>query len=603
VANCSGYYGDRASAAREMVDGGKIDVLTGDYLAELTMLILWKARQRNPELGYARTFLDQMEDVLGTCLDRGIKVVTNAGGLNPAGLARDLRAVADRLGLSPSIAYIEGDDVIDHLEGWMADGHELRHLDTGRPLAELAEPPITANVYLGAWGIVDALNGGADIVICPRVTDASVVVGPAAWAFEWARDDWDALAGAVLAGHVLECGAQATGGNYSFFTEIPDPIRPGFPLAEISADGSSVITKHPGTPGQVSRGTVTAQLLYEIDRPAYLNPDVTTHFDSVEILDEGEDRVRLSGQRGSAPSDTLKVCLNYHGGYRNAYRCMITGLDIEEKAQFAVDSVFRAVGGREVFDAVDVQLIRSDHHDARTNVEAVAQLVITVKDRDADVVGKKFASAVNGIGLSIYPGNYNDIVSPRATEYGVLWPTLIPASLVTPLVVIDDHAPVAVAPRSEMEAATSRGDRSNFSQPPHHASRAWLEEPTSVVTLGRVTGARSGDKGGNANIGVWARTDEAYEWLVAYLTVDKVHELLVETSGLVIDRYELGNLRALNFVVHGILGEGVAATVRSDAQAKSLGEFLRSRLVDVPDRLLLEVPRESVGARTANAQP
>ncbi len=582
VANVSGYYGDRASAAKEMLEGGPVDVLTGDYLAELTMLILWKGRQRRPDGGYAHTFLTQMESVLGTCLDRGVKVVANAGGLNPTGLAAELAAVAERLGLHPTIASIDGDDVTERLEGWLGDGLDLRNMDTGERLADVGVTPITANVYLGAWGIVEALSVGADVVICPRVTDASVVVGPAAWAFDWARDDWDALAGAVLAGHVLECGTQATGGNYSFFGEIADPVLPGFPLAEIFPDGSSVITKHPGTPGQVSSGTVTAQLLYEIGDPAYLNPDVTTHFDTVRITEEGGDRVRLSGQKGSPPPETLKVCINYHGGFRNTYTCMIAGLDIEAKAKFAVDSVFAAAGGADRFETTDVRLVRSDRADAATNDEAVAKLSITVKDRDADLVGKRFAAAVNGIGLAIYPGNYNEIVSPQPTEYGVMWPTLIPASLITQRIVVGEAEPIELS----CVPATGSEESDAIAVPPYAPKLDWSGEPTERAPLGRLVGARSGDKGGNANIGVWARSTDAFDWLAQFLTAEKLRELLPETAGLAVDRYELANLRSLNFVVHGILGEGVAATTRPDAQAKSLGEFLRSRLVDLPSSLL-----------------
>jgi hypothetical protein len=580
VANCSGYFGDRATAAQEMLDGGPVDILTGDYLAELTMLILWKTRQRRPDGGYARTFLAQLEGVLGTCLDRGVKVVANAGGLNPAGLAEELEAVAEKLGLHPTIAYIDGDDVTDRLSGWVADGIDLRHLDTGRSLAEAEVVPITANVYLGAFGIVEALAAGADVVICPRVTDASVVVGPAAWAFGWQRDDWDRLAGAVVAGHVLECGTQATGGNYAFFTEIADPVRPGFPLAEIHEDGSSVITKHPGTPGQVSLGTVTAQLLYEIDTPAYLNPDVTAHFDTVRIVEVGDNRVLLSGQRGSPPPETLKVCINHHGGYRNRYSCLLTGLDLEAKAAFAADSVFAAVGGRENFDAVDVRLTRTGRPDAPTNAEAMARLTITVRDRDALKVGRSFAAAVNGIGLAIYPGNYNDLVDAEPTEVGVMWPTLVPASLVPQRVVVGGEEIVVApdTPTARAEPVVLAADST--------AGRDWSAEPVERAPLGRVAGARSGDKGGNANIGVWARSDEAYDWLAGFLTVERLETLLPETAGLTIERYELANLRALNFVVRGLLDEGVAATNRPDPQAKSLGEFLRARTVELPISLL-----------------
>jgi Acyclic terpene utilisation family protein AtuA len=583
VANCSGYWGDRRSAAREMVDGGHIDFLTGDYLAELTMMILWKTRQRRPGEGYARSFLTQMEDVLGTCMDKGIKVVANAGGLNPAGLAADLRQVAERLGLRPTIAHIEGDDVIERLPEWLSDGVPLRNLDSGTALSDLTVKPLTANVYLGAQGIVRALDAGADIVVCPRVTDASVVVGPAAWAFDWATDDYDALAGAVVAGHILECGTQATGGNYAFFEEIENPILPGFPLAEIHSDGSSVITKHPGTPGQVSVGTVTAQLLYEIDHPAYLNPDVTARFDTVKIEQQGPDRVLLHSQRGAPPPNTLKLCLNYPGGYRNSYTSFVTGLDIEAKAAFAVASIFAAVGGAERFDTTDVRLVRTDHPDARSDVESAARLTVTVKDSNPDLVGPEFAAAVNGIGLAIFPGNYNLVVSPKATEYGVLWPTLVSAELVTQRVVLDGTQLVEL-PGGPV-GATDLTTRPEV-EPLPPSGRLWDEEPTERLPLGLVVGGRSGDKGGNANLGLWCRDDESYDWMRWFLVPERVQELLPEAAELEVLRYELPHLRAVNVVVRGILGEGVAATTRPDAQAKSLAEFLRSRVVDIPTVLI-----------------
>src|SRR6201985_3749183 len=268
IANCSGFYGDRLAAAREML-AGPVDVLTGDYLAELTMLILWKARQKEPGLGYATTFLRQMEEVLGMCLERGIKVVANAGGLNPAGLAAKLTELSGRLGLNTSVAYRTGDDLIPVLGDLQAAGHDLVNLDTGVPLANADLPVVTANASLGGWGITAALQAGADVVVCPRVTDASLVTGPAAWRHGWARADWgaprgadgDAWAAAGAAGHVIECVPQGTGGNYSFPAEITNRRYPGFPIAEVAEDGSSVITKHHGTGGVVSTGTVTAQLL------------------------------------------------------------------------------------------------------------------------------------------------------------------------------------------------------------------------------------------------------------------------------------------------------------------------------------------------------
>ncbi len=376
IGNCSGFYGDRIAAAREMVEGGPIDVLCGDYLAELTMLILAKAQAKDPNGGYARTFLTQMEQVLGTCLDRRIKVVANAGGLNPAGLGTALRELAGRLGLTAHVAHVEGDDLRGNLDA------------IAPPVGETK--PVSANAYLGAWGITEALRSGADVVVTGRVTDASLVVGPAAWWHGWGPEDWDRLAGAVVAGHVIECGPQATGGNYAFLDKITDRRYPGFPIAEVAEDGSSVITKHPGTGGLVSVGTVTAQLLYEIAEPAYLGPDVVTHFDTIRLTQQAEHRVAISGTRGSPPPDTLKVALNEAGGFRNTMTMVLTGLDIEAKAAFAEQQLFDVLGGRDAFDEVDVRLLRFDVPDAPTNEQACAHLRVTVKDADPRKVGRAF---------------------------------------------------------------------------------------------------------------------------------------------------------------------------------------------------------------------
>jgi Acyclic terpene utilisation family protein AtuA len=580
IANCSGFYGDRFAAAREMVEGGPIDVLTGDYLAELTMLILWKARQKDPGAGYARTFLGQFEQVIGTCLDRGITIVVNAGGLNPAGLADRLRETAGRLGLAPKIAHVEGDDLLGRIGELTEAGLTLANVDTGEPLAKAGVTPVTANAYLGGWGIAAALRAGADVVVCPRVTDASLVVGPAAAWHGWTPADLDALAGAVVAGHVIECGPQATGGNYSFMSELPDRRYPGFPVAEVAGDGSSVITKHPGTGGLVSVGTVTAQLLYEIAGPEYANPDVVARFDTIRLDADGPDRVRIRGTRGGPPPADLKVALNYLGGYRNTMTMVLTGLDIEEKAARAQTLLFDLLGGKDRFGEVDVRLIRADRPDAPANEQATAELRITVKDRDPAKVGRSFSSATIELALAGYPGFFTTSPPTAESAYGVYWPALVPATVVEHAVVLPDGTrevipPPGVVAGTEVAAGEAAGEGA-----PAPAG------PTRRAPLGLVCGARSGDKGQNANVGFWAREPHAYAWLRGYLDVGRFRQLLPEADGLEIRRYELPNLLAVNFVVVGLLGLGVAASTRPDPQAKGLGEYLRSRYADIPVELL-----------------
>jgi Acyclic terpene utilisation family protein AtuA len=596
VANCSGFYGDRRSAPRELLEGGPIDVLTGDYLAELTMLILWRSRGRDPAKGYAGGFLDQMEECLGLAADRGVKVVANAGGLNPAGLAAELRSLAARLGLDVSVAHVEGDDLLGRLDALRAAGEPLAHLDTGAPLAAAGVAPVTANAYLGAWGIVAALEAGADLVVCGRVTDASLVVGPAAWHFGWAADDWDRLAGAVVAGHVLECGTQATGGNYAFLDELPGAGPPGFPIAELAADGSAVVTKHPGTGGLVSVGTVTAQLLYEIAGPAYENPDVVARFDTVRVEDAGPDRVRLWGARGEPAPDRLKVAINYLGGFRNSMSFVLTGLDPEAKAAMAEAALFDRLGGRDRFQTAETHLVGRPSPDPITAEEAVAELRITVKDPDPSKVGRAFSGAAIELVLASYPGCYTTTPPTDATPYGVYWPTLIRADLVEQLVVLDDGRRLPVNPPPGPPGALEPGGPApgppvgERSPTPGAAPGAVhspsVPGPTTRAPLGRVFGARSGDKGGNANVGVWARSEPAYRFLVGFLTVERFRELIPEARDLPTHRYELPNLLALNFVVVGLLGEGVSSSTRIDPQAKGLGEWLRARVVDLPVELL-----------------
>jgi hypothetical protein len=558
VGNCSGFYGDRLSAMREMLAGGDLDYLTGDYLAELTMLILGRDRAKHPDRGYAKTFLTQLEECLGLAHDRGVRIVANAGGLNPAGLADAVRALAERLGIPARVAHVEGDDLQPRAE----------ELGLGTPL--------TANAYLGAWGIVDCLDDGADVVVTGRVTDASVIVGPAAAHFGWGRTDYNQLAGAVVAGHVIECGVQATGGNYAFFTEVPDLTYAGFPLAEIHADGSSVITKHPGTGGLVSVDTVTAQLLYEVTGARYANPDVTARMDSIDLSDDGPDRVRISGVVGEPPPPTLKVSLNSIGGFRNAMTFVLTGLDIDAKAEL----VRRQLEATLTVKPAELEwtLARTDHADADTEEAASALLRCVVRDPDSANVGRQFSSAAVELALASYPGFTVTAPPGEGQVYGVFTPGYVDAAEVPHVAVHSDGT------RTDIAAATETRELAPADPPP--LPEPLPGGPTRRVPLGLIAGARSGDKGGSANVGVWVRTDEQWRWLAHTLTVELLKELLPETADLPVTRHLLPNLRAVNFVIDGILGQGVAYQARFDPQAKGLGEWLRSRCLDVPERLL-----------------
>ena len=577
IANCSGFLGDRFSAAREMVDGGPIDVLTGDYLAELTMAILFRQKLKDAALGYARPFLRQMEAVMGTCLERRIRVVSNAGGLNPRGLAEALQALADKLGLAPKIAFIEGDDLLPRLAELQDQGEAFVHLDKGVGLQEAGAQPISANAYIGGWAVTEALARGADIVVAGRLADAALVTGPAAWHFGWRREDWDRMAGAAVAGHIIECSAQATGGNYPFIEEIPSFHKVGFPIAEIHADGSAVITKHPGTGGRVSVGTVTAQLLYEIQSPAYLTPDVTARFDTVRLAAEGEDRVRVSGVQGAPPPATTKVCLNTLYGHRNSMALVLTGLDIAAKARILEETVVEALGGREQYAVFDVQLVRSDQADPATNEEAFAYLRFGVMDPDPAKVAR-FSAAIVELALASIPGFTATAPPAKGTPAIQHWPAVVANRHIRPEVAIgEDRVSVEPLAGGEVEPPSPNATTA--------ASPFTPTAETVQMPFGRLFGTRSGDKGGNANLGVWARSDAAYGFLRGFLTTERLAALLPDVAPYAIERYALPNLRALNFYIKGFLGEGVAASLKSDPQAKTLGEYLRVKSIPVPAAL------------------
>jgi hypothetical protein len=583
IGNCSGFFGDRTHAAREMVEGGPIDVLTGDWLAELTMYILHKTRERSG--GYARTFLGELEEVLPTCIERGITVVSNAGGLHPEGLAAAVGELARRQGLEVHVASVSGDDITPRLAELRAQGEEFVNLDTGERLPADAAV-VTANAYLRARPIADALAAGAQVVVTGRMTDAALVVGPALHAFGWSDTDLDAIAGAVVAGHVIECGAQCCGGNYAFFEEVPGRDRIGFPLAELQSDGSSVITKHPGTGGLVTVGTVTAQLLYEIGGPRYLSPDAVARFDTIELSQVGPDRVRIAGIRGEPPPPTLKVTANLDAGWRNSMTLALTGAQVAEKARFAAGAVWAGVpGGRAAF-AETAEDLSGD-----LTGGGMAYLRLAVRGDDELAVGRAFSGAVVETSLSSYPGTFFTSAPSRAQGVARYWPTTVAAGAVTPRLECDGQ-PVPVTPMPMPSVSTGVADATAVAGvsggPPSQPGTAGGDLVS--VPLWVLVGARSGDKGGDANVGVWADDDAVAAWLEREFSVVAFKTLLPELEPFAVSRYPLPNLRAVNFVVHGVLGWGVASNLRLDTQAKGLGELLRSRLIEVPAELVATGP-------------
>ncbi|MFJ2759103.1 acyclic terpene utilization AtuA family protein [Nocardioides sp. NPDC087217] len=560
IGNCSGFYGDRFSAMRDMLEGGRLDVLTGDYLAELTMLILGKDTLKDPSTGYAKTFLRQVADSIDLALQREVKIVSNAGGLNPAGLAQAIEA----LGTSAKVAYVDGDDLRGRLDS---------HPDA-----------LTANAYLGAFGIAHALDAGADIVVTGRVTDASVVVGPAIAHHGWKRDSYDELAGAVVAGHVIECGTQATGGNFSgFLTMSPQArARPlGFPVAEIAVDGSSIITKQDETGGTVTVDTVTAQLLYEIQGPLYLGPDVTTDLTSIRLEEVGIDRVAITGVTGTPPPATLKVAVNSLGGYRNSAEFVLTGPDIDAKAAWLRDQLDAELP---IGPDYTWSTYRVPAPDSPTEEGAACILRLSARAADADAVGRALTAPAIELALASYPGFHVTAPPGRPSPFGIYKAAYVRRDRAPETVHLPDGSTYEVpAPLAYAEPSPQRPQ--TFASPAFGVPVGSLRS----VPLGDLVYARSGDKGGDANLGLWVpqgRPDVAVEWLLRTVTQPWVRKLIPEAEELAIDITPLPHLRGVNIVIHDLLGEGVAASTRFDPQAKGLGEWARSRFVDIPEEFL-----------------
>ena len=444
VAGGQGFWGDWLEAPRRQVEGGSIDYLVLDYLAEVTMSILQKQKGRDTAMGYARDIVPTLEQIFPTLIERGVRVVANAGGVNPRACALAIRAAADRqrVGRSVQIAVVTGDDLMPRLDELIAAGHAFANMETGAPLATIRDQVLAANAYLGAAPIVDALGRNATVVITGRTTDTALTIGPLRHEFGWATDAYDALAGALVAGHVIECGAQSTGGNCLYdWRNIPDLADIGYPIVECAADGSFVVTKHPGTGGRVSVPSVAEQLVYEMGDPrSYFTPDVIADFSTIQLAEAGPDRVSVSGTTGRAPTDQLKVSIAYHAGYKAVGALVYAWPDAYEKAQLA-DRVIRERLDRLGlhFDRVLTEFVGANAtHGALAGPPspdlAEVQLRIGVRGpREADV--ERFTREIAPLVLNGPPsGTGYGGARPRPQEIVAFWPALVDARVVRPVV-------------------------------------------------------------------------------------------------------------------------------------------------------------------------
>jgi len=586
IANCGGFWGDDPTAALRQVEGGPIDYLVMDYLAEVTMAILQKQRQKRPEAGYATDFLVQLRDVLPRCAEKGIRVISNAGGVNPIACGKAVEELARELGVADRIkvGVVLGDDIHGELDALIAGGEILAHMETGDPLSSVRDRVLSANVYLGAAPVVKALDMGANVVISGRVTDTGVTLAPMIHEFGWSDHDWDRLAAGIVGGHIIECGTQCTGGNFTDWRLVPSFRHMGYPLLEVSPDGTFVVTKHPGTGGLVSRHTVSEQLLYEMGSPAYIAPDCIARFDSIRLEEVGPDRVRVSGVRGAEAPEKLKVSVSFEQGYRAFGRLLVSGPDTLAKARKVAELFWECAGGEASYEATSTQIIGWDASHPPLGKEEPSEVLVqlAVRDPESKGIDQRFGPQLVPRVLASVPGiSYlADQGRPRSSSVVGYWPALLSRSAVkTRVVVGGETAEVSTARPSGRKAAPFHPEAVPSRKAP--ASREKVKVPLSRLCLGR-----SGDKGDTCNIGIIARSPALHDWVREFLTPEVVKSRFAGICHGEVERFEVPNLLAFNFLLHESLGGGGTLSLLLDAQGKTYAQYLLAMDVEIDSALV-----------------
>lgn len=594
IANAGGYWGDDLAQFKRQIELGPVDFVTLDFLAEITMSIMQKQRARDPRAGYARDFIPQVEESLELLLERGVRVISNPGGVNPLACREALLAMAEKHGRTLEVAAVVGDDLMDRLDELTAQGVTLDDMDTGAPFARVRDRVASANAYYGAWPVVEALGTGAQIVVTGRCTDTGITLAPMIHSFGWAPDDWDRLASGIVAGHIIECGAQSTGGNFTDWRSIRDFAGIGYPIVEVSSDGSFIVTKHARTGGAVTVRTVKEQLLYEMGDPrSYITPDVIADFATIRLEQAGRDRVRVWGVRGRPAPPSLKVSAAHTDGFKASGTLILSGPHAAEKARAFGQLFWKRLGIS--FEACHTELIG---HSACWGPLAgdmdVPEVLLRLSVRDHDRAKlEAFSKMVPAVILSGPPGVAVTGGRPQAQEVMAYWPALVPRDLVKPRLVtragetplewptplLPAQKPVTL-PKPEWPAVKRGGS-------------------TVRVKLSELAHGRSGDKGDTANIGIIARSPEIYPWLARTLTAKVVKQRFKGICLGKVERHEVPNLGALNFLLHESLGGGGTVSLRIDAQGKTYSHALLAMELRAPAALLAAARRADRAASGA----
>jgi len=586
IGGAAGFWGDSAIATPQLLAVPELDYLVFDYLAETTMAILQRARMKDAALGYATDFVSAVvKPHLGECLARGIRLIANAGGLNPLGCRDAILAAAKEAGLAPKVAVVLGDDLLSQIETLRAQG--VREIQQGTPLPAKV---LSANAYLGAQPIAAALAAGADIVVTGRCVDSAVTLGAAAHAFGWDWRDWDRLAQASLAGHLIECGAQATGGLFTDWIDVPDWANIGYPLVEMHADGSFELTKPAGTGGAVSVGAAAEQMLYEIGDPAnYALPDVACDFRRVQIEGSGPERVRVSGALGRAPSPRYKVSATWQDGYQINILMAIRGIAARAKAQKTADALIErtraqmATRGFGDYGELRVEMLGCEsHYGPHARSGETREVVLRIAARHAQAKALAFLQKESvSAGTSMGPGTRSHF-GGRAD----IQPVVKLYSFLLDKSVVPAEVRCGETTRCMPRAAETGADTTPGEVPAAAAADTAGAGDLVEVPLVRLAFARSGDKGDDANIGVIAREQKYLPWLRAELTAERVRAYFAHLVQGRVERFDVPGIHAMNFLLHAALAGGGTSSLRSDPLGKSYAQMLLDLPLRVPRALL-----------------
>ncbi len=592
IGNAGGYWGDDPNALERQVFGGRLDYISMDFLAEITMSILQKQRSTDPEAGYARDFLPMLKRVLPKLMQDGTTIITNAGGVNPEACAQAIAKLASELNLNPKIAIVYGDDILQDLGRLQASGIAFDNMEDGSKFAPVADRIQAANIYFGAAPVVEALKWKPNIVVTGRVTDTGITIAPMIHEFGWKLNDWDRLAHGIVAGHIIECGSQSTGGNFTDWEKVQSFDEIGYPIVEVSEDGSFIVTKHEGSGGLVSVDTVREQLFYEMGSPkAYITPDVVADFSSIRLEAAGSDKVRVFGIKGSEPTPLYKVSMAYEDGFKSTGSIMISGPNARKKAEAFSRIFWKRLQGPYLETLTEYVGFNSCHrslvHKEDGN-EILLRLGARAKEeKDLRLFGKMIPSLI----LSGPPGVAVIGGVPKAQKVMSYWPALMPKSAVAPRIALFENGervaekqvndtPVGNFQVKELEAQVA-------SKPSQTIEKALAEyNDPKARPLVDIALARSGDKGDTANIGVLARSQEAYDFLDKYLTAQRVKDWFQELCAGKVTRYQLPGLKGFNFLLEESLGGGGTQTLRIDAQGKTFAQALLAQKVVIPAEIV-----------------